>query len=191
MEESTSSLPSIAAESIQNSIVAKKPVKKKKSVATINKIIDIVAEEAKSPTISPEQAARNRRVVEWNKRKEAGKAEIRVRFRDYETPNIIRTIQWQAYKDWPVKQWKVRDGEVITMDKATIMQLTRRGKKKVLEQFNDSDFIQARPNQLYNTRYVEKTVQLYGFESLEFDPDMDLSPSPQIYRPRTEIIMAQ
>lgn len=184
---------STAGASIQNSIVpAKKTVSKKKAAPRdISKVIDAVAEETKVPTISPEEAARNRRVIEWNKRKEADKVQMRVRFRDYETPNIIRTIQWQAYKDWPVKQWKVRDGDIITMDKATIKQLTKRAKKKVLEQFRDEAFISGQPSQFPMTRHIEKTVQMYGFESLEFDAEMDLMPSPQIYKPRTEIIMAQ
>ncbi len=175
---------------IQNSVVpAKKVVKKKTAPKDISKVIDAVAEE-QAPVLTADQAAKARRIAEWNKRKEEGKVEMRVRFRDYETPNIIRTIQWQAYKDWPVKQWKVRDGDIITMDKATIKQLTKRAKKKVLEQFNDEDFMRARPNQIPQTRYIEKTIQLYGFESMEFDGDMDLMPAPQIYRTRSEIIMA-
>ncbi len=174
----------------------KKKAKKKVGESTADRVERVLkAEAARQPEIveeiSPEQQAIDRRIIEWKKRKERDKKQIRVRFRDYFLPNYIRTIQWQAYGDWPVRMWKVRDGDIITMDLGTIRGLTATGKKKVLEVFNDAAFGGVRPHELQQTKYIEKIIQLYGFESLEFDNDVDLMPSPQILKPRSEVIFAQ
>lgn len=180
--------------------IQKSPIKKKSKKKAVESTADMVdrilkTEAAKEAEVveeyNPRQEALSKRIIEWKKRKERDRKEIRVRFRDYFLPNYVRTIQYQPYGDWPVKMWKVRDGDIITMDLATIRGLTATGKKKVLEVFNDNTFPGARPHELQQTKYIEKIVQLYGFESLEFDSEVDLMPSPQILKPRSEVIFAQ
>jgi hypothetical protein len=180
---------------ISKTPIRKRRTRKKAAETTVEMVERILKNEADSESDQSESseydAVVTKRISEWKKRKEKEREKIRVRFRDYATPNILRTIEWQAYNDWPVNMWKVRDGDIITMDRGTIRGLTAAGKKRILEPFNEQEFGNSRSEELKQTKYIEKIVQLYGFESLEFDASFEQLPTPQILRPRSEVIFAQ